>query len=57
MRVGDLVKAKQLSLIGWNSNGIVVLISGPKWVKVAWSDGVISAEHVEDLETISTAPT
>ena len=57
MQIGDLVRAVNLSLFGWNSSGIVIAICGPKWVKVAWSDGIIYEEHVEDLETNSTAPT
>jgi len=57
MQIGDLVRAVNLSLFGWNSSGIVIAICGPKWVKVAWSDGIIYEEHVEDLERISTAPT
>ena len=54
MQMGDLVRAKNLSLFGWNERGIVVNICGPKWVKVAWIDGMIQDEHINDLETLSS---
>ena len=55
MIVGDLVKARQLSLHGWNDIGIVVTVVGRKWLKIAWADGIIQREHVSDLELLSEA--
>ena len=53
MKVGDLVRAKQLSLQGWNDKGLIVAAIWGKWLKVAWADGIIQREHVNDLEIIS----
>jgi len=51
MKVGDLVKARLYHT--WYNNGVVVNIAGRKWLKIAWADGVIQQEHVDDLELIN----
>ena len=53
MQVGDLVKAKQGSLQGWTDRGLIISIAGRKWLKVAWVDGTIQREHVDDVEVVS----
>jgi len=58
MQVGDIVKIKQKSSgnsRSWDGCGTVVEVATnkSKWVKVACSDGVITAEHVDDLEIIN----
>jgi len=51
MKVGDLVTIDSAS--GWGDRGVVLSIAGNKWVKIAWMDGVIQREHVDDLELLS----
>ena len=51
MKVGDLVSIR--SHQAWYNKGVVVNIAGRKWVKIAWMDGVIQREHIDDLELLS----
>ena len=51
MKVGDLVTAIK-SCQAWHGKGIVVSVEGRKWIKVAWVDGIIEREHIDDLELI-----
>jgi len=58
MKVGDIVKTKQKSSRNsrlWDGCSTIIEVIGnkSKWVKVACSDGVITAEHVDDLEIIN----
>jgi hypothetical protein len=56
MKVGDLVTMSPNSLPSLSAScmqGFVVEITGQKWVKVVWEDGVILKEHREDLKIIS----
>ena len=58
MKVGDMVKIKQKSLLNiplWDGRGIIIeaKTNKSKWVKITSSDGVITAEHIDDLEIIN----
>jgi hypothetical protein len=55
MQVGNLVRARQRSLHGWTDSGVIIACVGRKWFKVAWADGVIQQEHVDDLEVLSAS--
>jgi len=47
MKVGDLVKFKDFSKV--YDSGIVVEKKGRKWVRVAWPNGLITEEHIRDI--------
>lgn len=54
MKIGDLVT----SSVSWDYSkkfwcGVIIAISSPRWVTVAWSDGTCSYEHIEDLKDIT----
>ena len=61
MKIGNLVKFKEKAVIrpfspvSWDGHGVIVEanINKLKWVKIAWSDGIIAAEHVDDLEIVN----
>ena len=55
MKVGDIVRAKQHSIEEWCDKGIIMASTGPKWFKVAWADGIMQEEHIEDLELIDAS--
>jgi len=60
MKVGDLVKTKQKSSENsrlWDGCGTIIEVATnkSKWVKIACSDGVIAAEHVDDWEIINAS--
>lgn len=55
-KIGDLVKLKTRKRKSyWTTNGLIIELLSPRWVKVAWPDGLIQKEHVGDIETISAA--
>ncbi len=47
MKIGDSVKYKSHEIAGR-----VTAVKGKKWVNVAWSNGIITNEHINDLEKI-----
>ena len=47
MKIGDSVKYKTREV-----TGRVTAVKGNKWVIVAWSNGIITNEHISDLEKI-----
>ena len=56
MKVGDRVNYKDLGRYSGHAcsvNGVIMSTQGQRWVKVGWSDKLITKEHIHDLEVIN----
>ena len=57
MKVGDVVNYKGQGPYHdariRAADGVIMSTQGRKWVKVGWSNNLITKEHVKDLEVIS----
>jgi len=51
LKISDLVKYKHSHPDVLNG-GLVMALNGTKWIKVLWSDKLITEEHIDDLEII-----
>ena len=49
MKIGDSVRPTN-HFQPWHNKGTVISIEGRKWVSIAWTDGLIEKEHIDDLE-------
>jgi len=56
MKIGDSVNYKNTSYYNEFArpvNGVIMSTQGRKWVKVGWSNQLITKEHVNDLRVIN----